>query len=301
MSRVTKLIVLAALAGCDAGNYSNEDIDFQLAVPEREDIAVRLPAQALETNDSAEYYRSTRATVRSLDGTADAFLSLLDHVRVAAPSQRMPNVRVWGPFPIAESPLWLARLVVERMAGMTVSFAYRIEFRARADEAAPWQALISGSFIPGTDARHGAGSLEFKAAAARAAGYPLGGLAGIEHLVIEYKTSAFPLRVQISVVNYPALEMATYEHNEEQDGSGSMVFTFPTAGPIVTSLQIRSRWLGSGAGRADVTVLTGAPVAVGLTGTDCWGIDTRPTFIHRAWELARADVGLESSCVFPAP
>jgi hypothetical protein len=299
MSRVIKLILIAALAGCDAGNYSNEDIDFQLAVPEREDIAVRLPAQALETNDSAEFYRSTRQTVRDLDGTADVFLALIDHVRATAPSDRQPNKRIWGPFPIAESPLWVVRLVVDRISPQPVRFAYRIEFRARADAAGPWTTLIHGEFAPLTDARHGAGFLQFSAAAARAAGYPLGGLAGIDSLMVDYKTDAFPLRVNVSVTNYPAGESAVYQHTEEQDGSGSMIFTFPTPGPIVTSLQIRSRWLGSGAGRADVTVLAGAPVAVGLTGTDCWGIDTRPTFIRRPWEPLR-NFGMESSCVFPA-
>jgi hypothetical protein len=294
-------ILIAVLAGCDAGNYSNEDIDFQLAVPERDDIAVRLPTQALETNDSAEFYRSTRTTVRDLDGTADAFLSLLDHVRANAPSERQPNSRVWGPFPIAESPLWLARLVITRMPGTPVVFSYSIEFRAKADAADAWQPLITGSFSPGPDARHGDGQLEFQSAAARAAGYPLGGLAGVYSLRIDYKTDAFPLHIKIDLVSFPAMATASYEHNEQQDGSGSMHFTFPTPGPVVTSLEINARWLGSGAGRADVKVLAGVPLAVGLTGTDCWGIDTRPTFIHRGWEPNRPDVGAESSCVFPAP
>jgi hypothetical protein len=302
MSRVFTVILIAALAGCDAGNYSNEDIDFQLAVPAREDIAVRLPAQALETNDSSDAYRSTRSTVRQLDGTADAFLALLDHVRINAPSERLPNRRVWGPFPIEESPLWLARLAVERIeeSGRPVHFAYSIEFRAQADPSAPWQALFRGEFTPGASARHGTGILQFTAAAARAAGYPLGGLSGIDSLIIDYKTDGFPLRVQISVTNFPALSMATYEHTEEQDGSGFMHFTFPTDNANVSLFDFKSRWLGSGAGRADVTVLAGNPLFVGVTGTECWGIDTRPTFIRHPWEPLR-NTGVESDCVFPAP
>jgi hypothetical protein len=300
MSRVITFLLIAALAGCDAGNYSNEDIDFQLAVPEREDIAVRLPAQALESNDSSEYYRSTRTTVRDLDGTVDAFLALLDHVRATAPSERQPTRRVWGPFPIVESPLWLARLAVERIPEAPVRFAYSIEFRAKADATAPWMPLFRGEFVPGPDARHGTGTLQFTSAAARAAGYPLGGLAGIDNLTIEYRTDAFPVRVRVSVVSSPAMESAVYDHTEEQDGSASMVFTFPTPGPSVTSLEVRSRWLGSGAGRADVKVLAGLPLFVGVTGTECWGIDTRATFIRRPWEPAR-NLGLESTCVFPAP
>src|SRR5687767_15856528 len=103
MSRTTCVVAAALLAGCDAGNYSNEDIDFQLAVPAREDIAVRMPVQALEINDSAEHYRSTRNTVKALDGIADAFLKLIDHVRSYPPTERQVGRRVWGPFPVMEN------------------------------------------------------------------------------------------------------------------------------------------------------------------------------------------------------
>src|SRR4029453_4605888 len=110
MSRVVIITLIPALAGCDAGNYSNEDIDFQLAVPERQDIAVRMPAQALEASDAPEHYRSTRNTGRSLDGMAGAFIGLIDHVRMYPPTERHEGRRVWGPFPVEENPLFVARL-----------------------------------------------------------------------------------------------------------------------------------------------------------------------------------------------
>jgi hypothetical protein len=301
MSRVTTFILIAALAGCDSGNYSNEDIDFQLALPARDDIAVRMPTQALETNDSAEFYRNTRATVRNLDGSADAFLSLLDHVRATAPSERLPDRRVWGPFPILESPLWVVRLAIERIeeAGKPLRFAYSLEFRAAADTTGPWNALFRGQFTPGSSARRGDGVLEFTSAAARAAGYPLGDLAKLERFLIAYKTDAFPLRVTVDVTNYQATDSATFQHTEEQDGAGFMHFTFPTGDVRASLLDFKSRWLGSGAGRADVTVLAGT-LFVGVTATECWGIDTRPVFIRRPWEPLR-NKGMESDCVFPAP
>ena len=307
MSR-TAAIVLLGLAGCDAGNYSNEDIDFQLAVPERQDIAVRLPAQALESNDSAEHYRSTRATVRSLDGIADAFLSLIDHVRAYPPSERQIGRRVWGPFPLQENPLWLARLVIERVdTAQPLRFTYSVEFRARNDQNAPWAALITGEFTPGPDARHGTGALHFTSTAARAAGYPLtkagdptGGLNPVDSLDLEYKTDAFPLRIKVTLVGFPGKETLVFEHTEEQDGAGSMTFKFPTQGNIVSLLEIRSRWLGSGAGRADVQVLSGIPLVMGAKGTDCWGIDTRPTYVHRDWDPGR-EFGDPNTCVFSTP
>jgi hypothetical protein len=303
MSRVVTIILIAALAGCDAGNYSNEDLDFQLAVPAREDIAVRLPAQALETTDSSEAYRNTRKTVRDLDGTAEAFLSLLDHVRINAPSERLPNKRIWGPFPIQESPLWLARLVVERFEekDKPLHFSYSIEFRAKADSIGPWMPLFSGEFTPNASARRGTGILRFTSAGARAAGFPLGGLSPIDILSIEYKTDSFPLTVRVEVTPYPPAPTAVYVHTEEQDGSGFLHFVFPTANERVSLLEFRSRWLGSGAGRADVKVLAGGPLWLGLMGTECWGIDTRLVFRKLPWEPVLSAFGVESDCAFPAP
>jgi hypothetical protein len=296
------LLGSAALAACDAGNYSNEDIDFQLAVPERADLAVKLPTQSLESADSAEHYRSTRGVVRTLNATADAFLSLIDHVRAYPPSERAGGHRVWGPFPIDESPLWFIRMVIDRVGapGQAVLFEYRVQFRLRADASAAWGTLIAGNFTPTAGARRGAGKLSFTSAEARAAGYPLGGLVAMDSIDIEYKSNSFPLSLKVTVVNFPAHEKAVFDYAEEQDGAGEMIFTFPTpmGGVLVSSVEIRSRWTGSGAGRADVTVLSG--LAVGRKGVDCWGIDTVATYVYRDWDHS-LDKGPESSCVFPAP
>ena len=300
MSRIIALVLLGA-AGCDAGNYSNEDIDFQLAVPERQDIAVRMPAQALEAADAPEHYRSTRNTVRSLDGMAEAFIGLIDHVRAFPPSERHEGRRVWGPFPVTENPLFVARLVVEKLSlpAEPLHFRYSVEFRLRNDVNGPFAPLLTGEFTPSAT-RRGAGHLTFTSTAARAAGYPLGGLAGVETLAIEYKTDAFPTSIKVSVVNFPAKEMAFFEHDEQENGSGSMKFTFPAGGAV---LQIHSRWLGSGAGRADLTVMSaGLDWLVGKRGTDCWSIDARPVYVHRDWpDPAHPEFGMESACAFPAP
>jgi hypothetical protein len=303
MKAVAILLACAALSGCDAGNYSNEDIDFQLAVPEREDIAVKLPAQSLEASDAAEHYRSTRMVVKSSNETTEAFLAFIDKVRVTPPSERNGPHRVWGPFPVDGSPQWLGRLVIDRVgnAGQPARFDYQVQFRAREAAAAPWGTLLAGNFTPGANARRGVGALHYDAAAARAAGFPLGGLNGIQRLDIEYKTTSFPVGVKMTVVNFPALESAVVEYLEEENGAGELLFTFPTPGLVgVSSLEIRSRWSGSGAGRADVKVLAGLPLLVGLKGTDCWGIDTRATYRYRDWDKANT-VGSETSCVFPAP
>src|SRR3954467_4963489 len=117
---VIVLLCAALLAGC-GGNYSNEDIEFQLALPEREDLTAKLPAQAIELADAAEYYQHTRKVVKTFNGIGDAFLSLIDNVRLEAPSERAGARRVWGPFPNREHPQWLVRVVIMRGANPNVA------------------------------------------------------------------------------------------------------------------------------------------------------------------------------------
>ena len=82
----------ATLAACDAGNYSNEDLDFQLAVPERDQF--RPPQSARDataskipwTRRSASWSRHGRATpsrpaIRSSS-------SIIAIVRVSTPRSR---------------------------------------------------------------------------------------------------------------------------------------------------------------------------------------------------------------------
>jgi hypothetical protein len=90
-----------------------------------------------------------------------------------------------------------------------------------------------------------------------------------------------------------------YRYDQARDGTGEMLFDTPTPqfAPFATVLSIRSRWLGSGAGRADMRVREGA--LAGRTGVDCWGIDGRATYTLR--ELApMITIGSESACVFSA-
>jgi hypothetical protein len=296
MKRFIYIALSAALLGC-GGNYSNEDVDYQLALPERDDIAVKLPAQMLEIACSAEYFKSTRDVTKIFNGIADAFLGLIDYVRSYPPSQRNGTQRVWGPFLNHDHPNWELRMVVERTL---TQFQYHIEFRPAKLPALGWHTLISGFFEPAGGVRQGSGQLKFLPAEARTTQYPLDGLTDFDALTIDYDTRTFPITVKLTIISFPTRDGAAYEYHADADGSGTMDFRFPTpaGGIVVSEVAIHSRWRGSAAGRADVTVTKG--LATGAKGTDCWGIDTCPTWVHRDWAPAM-EMGTESSCVFPAP
>jgi hypothetical protein len=285
------LILLGASCG---GNYSNEDLDFQDALPEQEDIAVKLPAQAVEVADGAEYYRTTRDVVKVMTGISQAFLDLIDSVRAQVPSERATGHRVWGPYTVVEHPGWVFRLVMDRSDGPPASFAYSVEVKGDGG----WIVLLTGGYDQTGGPRRGEGQVKLTTDAARAAGYPLAALEPWRELTIDYQTRDFPLSLRMTLLSFPESATTTYQYQQNRDGSGDMLFDFPTPklAPFATVLGMHSRWLGSGAGRADVRVRTGT--LSGRTGSDCWGIDGRSTFSLRQIPPMIMS-GSESACVFP--
>jgi hypothetical protein len=298
---------LAAALGGACGNYSNEDVDYQLALPEKQALAAKLPTQAALVVDSAEYYLFTREVAGRFNAILDALTGIIDLVRVHPPSQRTEDGRIWGPFRHQKHPSWALRLEIVRQADETATpfgyrFQYRLEFRRAAEPAAPWQALISGRFLPAGGVRKGRGEITLDLTHARRAGYPVAEFGELARLTIDYQTAAPPIRVDMTFENVPesANPSATYQYAETGEGSGSLFFVWRDRTNIwVQAAEIRSRWIGSGAGRADARIVEG--VAASLRGVDCWGPDTRAVYAHRDWGDEQKNAGNEADCPLPAP
>src|SRR5262245_18649358 len=162
MKRSTTAIVVAAAAaawgGC--GNYSNEDVEYQLALPEQNELEAKLP-QALTVEDSAEYYRTTRDTVFFFNGILDSLLGLVEHVRRHPATKREVGKRIWGPFQ-GDKPGWTMMITMERVpkTGVAERFDYSFEVRPSGDPTAAWIPLLWGSYLPSGGVRRGTGVLD---------------------------------------------------------------------------------------------------------------------------------------------
>jgi hypothetical protein len=106
----------------------------------------------------------------------------------------------------------------------------------------------------------------------------------------------------MAIVNLPAAnaQSGSYAYAQNQDGSGKM--TFDWQGVTDTGAQITanmtSQWLGSGAGRSDLTadLTPNLPKQSTLLGTDCWGVDTVATYSYRL--QGKTETGSPDSCLF---
>src|SRR5581483_3559779 len=86
------VVALSGLAGAGCGNYSNEDLEFMQALPEKSDLSADVPTRsAVVLANTAELYRMTRDVVVIFNGVVDSFLTLIDAIRSYSPTTRMPD------------------------------------------------------------------------------------------------------------------------------------------------------------------------------------------------------------------
>jgi hypothetical protein len=312
--------LLAAGSGC--GNYSNEDVDFQLALPEQGDMEAKLQV-SLSRTDSAEYYRDTRTAVLSFNKLVLDLVLLVDTVRGYTPTSRNGNQRTWGPWPDDKHPGWETRVVMQRstVSETFLHMDYWVQLRQVGQDDSGWVSLLVGDYTSQGSARTGLGHVHFDVQAARVARYPVNsdpGLADLDHLDVCYNRSgdasacdnstgaAVKVTMDIVKVEGANPQSAKYVYQQAQDASGSMQFDWQgktdNGLPIIATMN--SRWLASGDGRADLTAdLTPNLPAQTPLGTDCWGPDTVASYSVRKFRTATdpPEVGTPDLCVFPPP
>ncbi len=290
--------LLLALSAC--GNYSNEDLDFQLALPVDGELEAKMP-QAISVEGSPEYYKTTRKVVMEFNAIARVLVGLVDNVRGISPSSRQGTQRTWGPWPDDKHPGWQVRVLMDRVddpgneAGFAIS--YNVQVRNAQIEGAPFIDFMTGYFAPSGNARRGRGEQHLLAGQVRQAGYPLDDLDQLERLDLCYQTFAYPIVVHMVAQNQDTAKerQITYDYEEAADGSGTLFFDVATdRAQSSFDLRFVSRWLGSGAGRADAYA---ANLNL-LAGTDCWGPDSRESL---SWRIGAPDPNESSLCVFGPP
>src|SRR5262245_31241613 len=151
---ITTLALLAVTALAACGNYSNEDLEFMNAVPAREDISADIPRSKILPANEAELSRLTHDTVLAFN-EALAFLEAADTIRAFQPTSRIPDGRIWGPFPMDNKPGWQWRFVITRDQQTPDKFLYRFEVQPIGGTV--WTLFMDGWFAAANGVRKGDG------------------------------------------------------------------------------------------------------------------------------------------------
>jgi hypothetical protein len=305
----------AGQGGC--GNYSNEDLEFMNALPQPDDVALAAPLRpTVRPADEDDALKMTIRVTTAVKAGVLGALAFVDKVRTAYPTAREQNTRIWGPFPDDNNPGWQVELRMTRTLatdGLTPHFEYEMIMIAPApinfgtDEAPRSETQVLGGWFESVGrARSGVGALLLTPKAARDAGADVKDLDKLVTETIDYDNRTWPRVLDLSLTNEPPpdprteAESATYHYERAQNGDGGMRFSFlqdSVPGPLgVETLEVASRWRGTGEGQAKISVLAGD--GMGFTWTDCWDGTSRTAYNDRPVDGAPSVVGDPATCAF---
>lgn len=294
----TLIAMVVTTVGC--GNYSNEDLEFMNALPEKQDLTAVVPARSAIVVDDAELYRMTRNVALVFNGIVDAFLSIVDTIRSYPPTTRHPDQRIWGPFAADKKPGWLAQLVMTRLDVTT--FEYQLQYLPAGDPGGAPLTLMVGRFAAAGGVRRGSGHVAVDTKSLRGAGVDPH-LGYLDTMVIDYDNRAFPVTVDLTFTNFPNPfkqddpTQGAYAYAAQSNGQGALSFDFSAnsiPGPVgLDTFNVTSRWLGSGEGRADLQVVSGD--GAGLDEAQCWDRQFQAVYTNKPWAPLE-DIGTASDC-----
>jgi hypothetical protein len=287
-----------ALAGC--GNYSNEDLEFENAFPDGDQIQPAIPPAKIAVADEADLAQLTHNVTTGLNGLLSAIVNLVDAIRSQPPTSRGDNSRTWGPAPANNQFGWLARMMIWRDSTDPSQLDYDIAFHKAGGADTDWPELLTGWFRAGQTVRRGRGHFEIDTATLRAEGFdPNLGL--LDHMTVDYDTGGDPVVVQMDITNLPdptnaaALLSAAYDYASALDGRRQMTFDFAAnivPGPMIETTRVISQWLDTGEGKATMTIVAGE--ALGAMEAQCWDRTFRADYTHKDW--SPPDVGTPDVC-----
>jgi hypothetical protein len=275
-------------------------------LPTAEDVRIRLPesSSAKGTSellgDLSPWYVVTRAVTRDLNG-GTAWVLLLVHTIVQFPVTTVDGDRyTWGPWSGALDPAEY-RLVVTALANG--SYDWSLDGRSKTQPGTGFETVISGNAVPGPSEGTGRGdfAIDFDAAAR---------VNPVDHqgrglVAITYDLAARRLDMAIDTVEVRGgVEVPVfyaYAYDEAADGAGDMVFAIhgdtDDPGDAAEDAVIRSRWLATGAGRADLRLSGGDLEDLVITASECWSTSFRVVYYGDSLEWLPTE-GSESDCAF---
>ncbi|HVK74899.1 MAG TPA: hypothetical protein VM734_16335 [Kofleriaceae bacterium] len=269
------------------------------ALPRAEHVKINLPersaaGQANAVGDIADWYVATRDVTRGLNGGTAYVLILVHTIVLFPPTSVDGDTYVWGPHHDALDPAeW--RLTVTELADGT--YDWKLDGHSLTTPTDPWETLVGGN-------AHGDGTGDFTLdfdAAERVNPIDNDGQGVIG---VEYDVAARTLAMTIDTVADqgagPVPVQFDYAYREASDGAGDMVFSVfaDTADPgtLPEEATLRSRWLPTGAGRADLRLRNG-DLQAEVTASECWSAQFRRVYYadSASWLPTEGAVG---DCAF---
>ncbi len=262
-----------ALATAACGNYSTEDLRFLAALPQREDLAIRVPAaqsgalSACPTREAAVWLEA-KPTADKINAGVDFLVSLVDVVRRLPPTWRKDDARGWGPFDDRNHPGREIQVIIARTypADQGGAPAYVYAFQARVKGTTDFTTVLSGAFVGGSASRgHGGIVLDFDAMHALGmaeASTPQG------TMQIAYDRTSDPATIQLAL-SQDGFGAVQFGYRSARYAAGGGVFDFAFRDAQSNLFVVSTGYDAAGEGRAAVAYQGAGGGSAAFQ--ECWG------------------------------
>lgn len=271
------LTTLVAFAMVACGNYSNDDIAFYDALPDKQALSVNVPQNGQALAQQASLYTGTVQSAQNINTGVENIIGLLDLIRTLSPTERTDTSRTWGPFR-DNDVRFENRVVITRTGADTFGYA----LQQRPAGKGEYVSVLTGTFV-GATARNGHGTLDYEAAPLISIGHPPSD-PNLQSLRFVYANDSIPRTVNTTIVGKDpqngSVGTVTYTYSEAPD-VGDLDFDFTTPSAWGTfDLRIQSRWLADGgAGHAlGRGTASGLPAGTAVHLEQCWDGHFAETF-----------------------
>ncbi len=306
-----KLMLGAMLVVVSACGVDKAD-DFRKGIPQAGDVALKLPAKASQPltstgtrrdgleGQTSDFYKLTRqVTVFVNTGTA-ATLTLVEKIVQHPATTTSADTATWGPHTEPLSPnTW--KLTVVRTAPDT--YTYSLEGKGKNEADAAYRVVLSGNHV-NLGSNLGTGSFLIDWDKDRQLPENANNFGTV---TVTYARTSATATTQIDAdfvqvrhgTTDPLLD-AQYRYWATPGQGGAFEFQlakdFVATTAALESGKIKSRWLETGAGRAD-TRLSGGDLAAPVTINECWDSDFLSRFQNASYSPS-LNYGAETVCAF---
>jgi hypothetical protein len=291
-----------SLVACVQHDDGSPNIDKSL--PTSDQVSIKLPeSNAAARGDSqalgqlSAYYVITLGVTTTFNGSTAWVLTLIHAIVQNPPTTVKDNVYTWGPGSQALDPADYKLVVTANADG---TFSYQLSGKSKTQANAQFEVLIDGMADPRPGEAKGSGQflVDFDAGK-RVNPITSGDARGSVDVHYDLAKAHLDLTIMSTdAQGHPT--SADYAYNAAKDGGGDM--TFDVNGDVggtalLETLTLRSRWLGTGAGRTDARITGGDLGSVQVTASECWSTSFGRVYYQDSNNFSPTE-GAASSCAF---
>jgi hypothetical protein len=300
-SLLTATTVTLSLVACVK---QDDTPNIERSLPTADQVSIKLPkSNASSRADSqaigqlSPYYVITLGVTTTFNGGTAWVLTLIHAIVQTPPTSIKDNVYTWGPGSNALDP---ADYKLEVTANDDGTFDYKLSAKSKTLANATFETLIEGMADPTPGEAKGSGDFTVNFDASRRVN-PIQNGDAKGSMQVHYDLAKAHLDLALASTDAQGRPTAAnYAYNAAKEGGGDMTFDVSAdvgGTALLETLTLRSRWLGTGAGRTDARIAGGDLGAVQVTAAECWSTSFGRVYYHDSNNFSPAE-GAESSCAF---